>query len=220
MRIFLERDPAGQELGFTLAGVIQTFDCGCLQPICRWSPRQGAEGNSGDWPGDPGRSLPHARPPEPARPAPPEPRGSLPPLSLLPPTPHSLHPSGTLSQPSPVTRMRGDLASRARPGRRGSLGGFSKSPRQAELLIRTTGPRGLPPASAPATPSAGPSFSYAPCPVCDRPFLRPLPPPLLVPDFRRAPAAQPGPPPRVRDTQPSGHEPLTHCPAAGCRCRW
>lgn len=39
-----------------------------------------------------------------------------------------------------------------------------------------------------------------------------------VPDL--LPMAQGGLPPRVRDTRPRGRAPLTHCPAAGCRCRW
>lgn len=65
---------------------------------------------------------------------------------------------------------------------------------------------------------------FSPLRICDRPFLRSLPSLLLVPyllPLARGGLQPPSPDPRPRSrTQPRGHAPLTHCPAAGCRCRW
>lgn len=115
LRISLLRDHAVQELGFTLKGVIQTFDSAAVSnPFAgggnsrgqRATPETGRVLQRGPS-HTPDLGSPHALC-----------HRSRPGFRLLcatssvpsAPNPHSLHPSGTLSQPSPVTCMRADGA--------------------------------------------------------------------------------------------------------------
>lgn len=130
-----------------------------------------------------------------------------------------LHPSKPL--PSPAACQRGDRANRlARDA--GTAQAASATLRVGSALTPTDRPQGLG-VSLRRLPwrclRRSPPL-LIPLPIWDRPFLRPLPPTRRVPNSLPW-AAQLGPPPSVPDTPAApGQAPRTHCPAAGCRCRW
>lgn len=214
----------GSGAGFHTRAVIQAFDCARLSNPCAGG---GGRGQLRRLSGRSSAAHPARQASRAPSPVPPE--APSPPLTLLPPNPHtplgeallslrtaSLPQTGraprVCTPPQPCRLPAGRSRRLARRGRRDSARGLSDCPRQAVLLTPTGRRASEPPPSV----CPGDAFGGAPLFSSRFPAVTALPtaaaatspgPLLSPPGPGWAAAAQLGPPPSVPDTPPRGVRP-------------